>query len=201
MHRNPIPQVVLAAALSACSLQPQLLNSERIEHRFGNYGIEVLDQESGVRRSNLYSSDGGVRTCRTYAVVVFVDPASAELTTEHQAVMAGQSIGSTFQTAGWQIQKVNSYIGNLQISDSNHPIGDLMNLDSAEMLAVHAYRLVLLRGSLTVHYATIIETHHPDYLDERELRELYPVDADSVLEPDAVESLLQLVLRSAPTTG
>ena len=122
MHRNSIPQIVLAAALSACSLQPELLNSERIEQRFANYGIEVLTQESGVRRSNLYSSEGNLRTCRTYAVVEFVDPASAELATEHQAVMDGQSIGSTFQTAGWQVQKLNSYIGNVHVRDSNHPI-------------------------------------------------------------------------------
>ena len=56
MQRNPIPQVILAAALSACSLQPELLNSERIERSFGSYGIEVLSQNSAVRRSNLYSS-------------------------------------------------------------------------------------------------------------------------------------------------
>jgi len=201
MHRNPIPLLVLAAALSSCSLQPEILNSQRIEQKFGNYGIDVLSHESGIRRSNLYSSDGSVRTCRTYAVVVFVDPTSTELATEHQAVMAGQSIGSTFQNAGWQIQKVNTYVGSLQIRELNHPIGDLMRLDSAEVLGLHAYRLVLLKGSVTVHYATIIETHHPDYLDELELRELYPIDADSALKPEAAESLLQLVLRRSPITG
>lgn len=198
MQHNPIPQIALAAALSACSLQPELLNSERIEQRFSNYGIEVLTQNSGVRRSNLYSSEGGVRTCRTYAVVKFVDPASAELASEHQAVTAGQSIGSTLQTAGWRIQKINSYTGNMQLTDSNLPISKLMNLDSAATLALHAYQLVLHKGSLSVHYATIVETHHPDYLDEVELRELYPVDAGSTLSPDAVAALLRLVLHAAP---
>lgn len=198
MQRNPIPQVVLAAALSACSLQPEHLNSQRIEQRFGNYGIEVLTQDTGVRRSNLYSSEGGVRTCRTYAVVEFVDPASTELASEHQAVIGGQSIGSTFQTAGWRIQKINSYIGNMRLADSNHPISKLMNIDSAATLALHAYQLVLHKGSLAVHYATIIEIHHPDYLDEIELRELYPVDAGSALGPEAVEALFQLVLHAAP---
>ena len=49
-----------------------------------------------------------------------------------------------------------------------------------------------------MHYATIIETHHPDYLDEAELRELYPIDAGSELNPEAIESLFQLVLSSDP---
>jgi len=196
MHRLPISQFVLAVALSACSLQPELLNSERIEQRFGNYGIELLSQESGIRRSNLYSTDGGVRTCRTYAVVVFGDISSRELTVEHQAIMAGQSIGSTFQAAGWQIQKISSYVGSIRISDLNHPIIGFMNLDSAATLAVHAYRLVLIKDAATVQYATIIETHHPDYLDERELDELYPIEPGLGLEVEAVDSLLQLVLRS-----
>jgi hypothetical protein len=197
MQRNPIPQVVLAAALSACSLQSELLNSERIEQRFGSYGIEVLSQNSGVRRSNLFSNSLGIRTCRTYAVVRFVDPA-ADLADEHQAVMAGQSIGSTFQDAGWQIQKINAYIGSMRLTDPQHEIGRLMNLEAATNLGIHAYQLMLHKGTDTVHYATIIESHHPDYLDAAELRDLYPLDSASEMSPDDVQSLFQLVLETPP---
>jgi hypothetical protein len=199
MQRNPIPQVVLAAALSACSLQSELLNSERIEQRFGSYGIEVLSQDAGVRRSNLYSSSLGNRTCRTYAVVRFVNSA-ANLADEHQAVMAGQSIGSTFQEAGWQIQKLNSYIGSMRLPDPNHEIARLMNLDSDPLLGIHAYWLMLHKGTETVHYATIIETHHPDYLDAAELRDLYPLDTGVEMSPDDVQTLLQLVLETPANT-
>ena len=196
MQSNPIPQIVLAAALSACSLQPELLNSERIQQRFGNYGIEVLKQGSGVRRSSLYSSDNGMRTCRTYAVVEFVDPSSIDLAAAHEAVMSGQSIGSTFQTAGWQIQKETLFVGNMQLGNPDHSIGILMKLDSAAVLGLHAYRLVLHKGSRVVHYATIIETHHPDYLDEQELRDLYPIDTSTELSTEAVGSLFKLVLQT-----
>ena len=199
MQRNPIPHIVLAAALSACSLQPELLNSQRIEQRFGSYGIEVLSQNAAVRRSNLYSSSLGIRTCRTYAVVSFVDSAT-ELAEEHQAVMAGQSIGSTFQNAGWQIQKINAYIGSLQLPDPDHTIGRLMNLESDAILGVHAYRLMLHKGTEAVHYATIVETHHPDYLDVAELRDLYRLDASSEMSPDGVQALLQLVLETPPNS-
>lgn len=199
MQRNPIPQVVLAAALSACSLQPELLNSERIEHRFGSYGIDVLSQKAGVRRSNLYSGSGETRTSRTYAVVRFVDPA-ADLADEHQAVIAGQSIGSTFQAAGWQIQKINSYIGSMQLPAPDHEIGKLMNLQADTILGMHAYQLVLHKGTLAVHYATIVETHHPDYLDEAELRDLYPLDTGSEISPDDAQELLQLVLETPLNT-
>jgi hypothetical protein len=199
MQRNPIPQVVLAAALSACSLQPELLNSERIEQRFGSYGIEVLSQANGVRRSNLYSSNLGIRTCRTYAVVRFGDSA-ADLTAEHQAVMAGQSIGSTFQDAGWQIQKINSYIGDMRLPDPDHDIGRLMNLESATDLSIHVYRLMLHKGTQTVHYATILEVHHPDYLNTAELRDLYPLEPAAEISRDNLQMLLQLVLETSTNT-
>ena len=45
MVRNLVPTIVLAAALSACSLQSEVLNSERIENRFGNYGVEIIEQD------------------------------------------------------------------------------------------------------------------------------------------------------------
>ncbi|MGI9200381.1 MAG: hypothetical protein ACR2QL_04940, partial [Woeseiaceae bacterium] len=54
MRPSRISPFVIAAALSACAQEPEALNSERIEERFGSYGIEVLSHEAGVRRSSLY---------------------------------------------------------------------------------------------------------------------------------------------------
>jgi hypothetical protein len=194
MHHDPIPPFVLAAALSACSLQPELLNSERIEQRFGSYGIEIIEQKATLRRSNLYSSNDGVHICRTYAVVKFVGSAATDISGAHEKVLAGESIGTTFKTVGWQINKRTLYMGVLQLNDPNHAIAKLMHLESSTDLALHAYQLVLERETQSFHYATIIEVHHPDYLTENELLELYSTDLDS--KPDAGEIILlkQLVL-------
>ena len=73
MHGTNLPRSVIAAALDACTHESERLNSERIAERFGSYGIEVISSGPGLRRSNLYSSEDEVRTCRTYAVVRFVD--------------------------------------------------------------------------------------------------------------------------------
>lgn len=196
MHNNLIPPAVLAAALSACAVQPELLNSERIEQRFGSYGIEVLEQTSSVRRSSLYTTSDGTTTCRTYAVVEFADATITDISAAHQNILAGESIGTTFKTAGWQINKETIYVGELAIDNPQHPIGLLMRLEGPANLGLHAYRLMLDKGVRSIHYATIIETHHPDYLVAADLLELYPPDPD--LRPTIAElaTLEQLVLGS-----
>ena len=75
-------------------------------------------------------------------------------------------------------------MGSLSLPQSGHPVTDLMRIEPGTELAVHAYRLHIEKASFSVHYATIIETHHPDYLGGDELRELYPAsagtDADTI---------------------
>jgi hypothetical protein len=196
MHNNLIPPAVIAAALSACAVQPELLNSERIEQRFGSYGIEVLEQGASVRRSSLYTTTGSTTTCRTYAVVKFVDAAITDISAAHEDVLAGESIGTTFKTAGWQINKETIYVGELAINDSQHPIVRMMRLEAPATLGLHAYRLMLDKGARSIHYATIIETHHPDYLVVADLLEFYP--PDPALRPAITEllALEQLALGS-----
>ena len=65
MRTTTIPTPVLAVALHACTTEPELLNSERIAQTFGSYGIDVLQADGALRRSNLYSVSDGLRTCRT----------------------------------------------------------------------------------------------------------------------------------------
>ena len=50
-------------------LSRALLNSERIEQRFGSYGITVLEQSDLTRVSNLYTLEEERETCRTFAIV------------------------------------------------------------------------------------------------------------------------------------
>lgn len=193
MSRNPVPSLVLAAALSACSLQPEVLNSERIKNRFGNYGVEIIDQDDKMRRSSLYSTSAGKRTCRTYAVVKFAGGGVLDVSDVHQKVIGGASIGSTFKSDGWEIRKETIYVGEVDVPGEHHPITELMQLDSNTSLAVHAYHLHIEKDSTSLHYATIVESHHPAYLDKSELLELYPpsiqADAETILD------IRQLVLE------
>jgi len=186
MSRNPAPSLVLAAALGACSLQSEVLNSERITNRFGNYGVEIIEQDDDTRRSSLYSTSNGERTCRTYAVVKFAGGDSFDNSNMHQKVIDGASIGSTFKSDGWEIRKETIYVGEVASSGVRLPIGELMHLQSTTNLAVHAYHLHIEKGSTSRHYATIVETHHPEYLGKSELLELYPpliqADAESILD-------------------
>lgn len=100
MRRNRVPLSVLAAALSACVVEPELLNSERIESQFGSFGIELVAYQDGVRRANLYSIEGDRRVCRTYAVVRFDDVPDNIIADEHARIVAGASIGATFKANG-----------------------------------------------------------------------------------------------------
>ena len=186
MVRNLVPTIVLAAALSACSLQSDVLNSERIKNRFGNYGVEIIEQDDQTRRSSLYSTNNGNRTCRTYAVVKFAGGDAFDISDVHEKVIDGASIGSTFKSDGWEIRKETIYVGEVALPGVRHPIGELMHLQSTTDLAVHAYQLHIEKGPTSLHYATIVEAHHPEYLGESELLELYPpsihADAETILD-------------------
>jgi len=188
-----VSPVVIAAAISACAQEPVSLNSERIEERFGSYGIEVLSTESSVRRSNLYSSEDGIRICRTYAIVRFVDELTPRVAAVHADVLAGGSIGATFKSTGWQIGKVTLYVGSIALDDPEHTVGKLMQLTEPAELGVHAYQLVLEKDSQTIDYATIIETHHPDYLSVSDLEKMYADSIDVELSDEEVHKLSTLI--------
>lgn len=97
------------------TLRP-MLNSERIEHIFGSYGVDA-SMHNGVRVSNLYSLNAGGRvpvclmespdpcygkSTRTLALVTFVAPVNPLLETAHHEVTAhGKSLGTTLQGQGW----------------------------------------------------------------------------------------------------
>ena len=189
MRNTHFPPSVLAAILSACATESVILNSERIEQRFGSYGIDVLASEAGLRRSNLFSYDGDTATCRTYAVVQFAEQLDDQYDDAHSSVLAGKSIGATFKESGWGIQKNTLYIGSIRLPASATQVGQLMRLSGAHDLALHVYQLLLVRDEQALEYATILEAHHPEYLTETGLRELFDYDE---LEPLPAADLTQL---------
>lgn len=180
--------------LSACETEPVLLNSERIEQRFGSYGITVLLSEAGLRRSSLFSIHENEAICRTYAVVRFADQPRDGYSKEHAEVLAGNSIGAIFRSHGWDVHKQTMYIGSLSLPNRKTRIGELMHVTDQDELAMHVYQLLLVRNEQVFEYATIVETHHPEYLSESDVLELYEYDKSIALSPQAVSDLVNLIL-------
>jgi hypothetical protein len=148
----------------------ELLNSERIAAKFGSYGIEVLAQDVDFRVSNLYSEAYGARQCRTYAVVKYPPIIDDAIATEHQAIMAGGSIGAVFAERGWRVRKTHLYYGEL---DASPRLVELMGIAPMTRLATHVYTLDVMRDDRVVEYATLIEIHHPEYLKVTDLESIY----------------------------
>jgi hypothetical protein len=175
-------QTLFAAIASA-----QILNSERIEQTFGSYGIDVLYSDEKIRLSNLYSIDGGRRITRTLAIVRYPDEVSPAFAAEHAAILEGGSIGATFKAAGWEVVKdyhqyFRSYLSPL--------LAEAMDVPADTPMASHAYELEIARDDQTFDYALIVEIHHPDYLKEQDLVEIYGPEV-VIGMPDDVRMLLE----------
>ena len=196
MQDNPVPLPVLAAARSACVVESELLNSERIAAEFGSYGNEVLSSASGIRRSSLYSGADDERVCRTYAVVRFDDVPANIANDEHARILAGSSIGAIFKANDWEVYKETLYVGELALPSDEHRVRDLMCLEDVRSVALHVYRLYLKKNEQVIEYATILESHHPDYLSRSELEQLYVVDAPTRLSEHELIEVSELVLEA-----
>lgn len=152
----------------------ELLNSERIEAAFGSYGVEVLEQGGGVRVSSLYSTAAGERICRTFAVVRYAPVMDGAVQAEHEAILAGGSIGAVFAAAGWTVRKTHLDYGE-RVASSR--LAALMKIDRGTPLAEHVYALDVEKDGRIVEYAALVEIHHPEYLSVAELEKIYgPVD-------------------------
>ncbi len=158
--------MLIAVWLAGCTALPaaadrEMLNSERIEARFGNFGIRVLGSARSLRTSNLFSVDEGVETTRTFAVVEYPAIPDPSYEVVHAQILAGGSIGASFQDAGWAVTKTHEHFGTRL---STPALEELMHLSSPAALAAHIYRLDVERDGRTLPYARILEVHHPDYL-------------------------------------
>ena len=193
MSNSHFPPSVLAAVLSACATESVILNSDRIEKRFGSYGIEVLASEAGLRRSSLFSYEGKTKICRTYAIVQFVENSDDRYEDAHSKILAGGSIGATFKESGWNIRKNTLYIGTLQLPSNDTRVSVLMNLTGDIDLAIHVYQLVLVRAGMAQEYATILEAHHPEYLSVAELKDLFEYEVHPTLPDTDVDNITELV--------
>ncbi len=182
--------VLLLTAVQAAAGAPKLLNSERIEQKFGSYGIDVLASDASVRVSDLYSLEHGVKVCRTFAVVRYPENVDPRYAAEHREILAGGSIGAVFKKHGWTVTKKNLYFGTLAPSPK---VAKLMHDDSGRRLAVHVYALYASKGAATLRYATIAEVHSPDYLTLDAVRGIYGAPEPATPETKAlVERMLEV---------
>jgi hypothetical protein len=193
-RRHKLAPAMLAAALSACATETVLLNSERIEQNFGSYGIDVLASEAGLRRSSLYSLQGNERICRTYAIVSFKEDLDSSYGPEHSKVLAGNSLGEVFKANGWSMHKQTLHIGSFKIDRSASEINQLMQLVDAKTLALHVYQLLLAKDEQIFEYATIVEAHHPDYLTQSDLLDIYHYDDSESLSAESLAKLIDLLM-------
>jgi hypothetical protein len=179
--------VGLAAAGSArAQTAPrEPLNSERIAAEFGSYGVEVLEEDSAARVSNLFSGAAEQRVCRTFAVVRY-RPSDPAFRDEHAAIVAGGSIGAVFAAAGWEVRKTHLTIGSVT---ATRRLATLMRIAPGALLAVHVYALDVAKGGRTLEYATLAEIHHPAYLTRDEVAEIYG-PADESGRPGLVADVL-----------
>jgi hypothetical protein len=175
---------VLAAAQAPAR---ELLNSERIAAKFGSYGIEVLAQDAALRISNLYSDEHGARQCRTFAVVKYAPVIDVAIAAEHEAIVAGGSIGAVFAEHGWQVRKTHLYYGEI---DASPRLAELMGIAALTPLATHVYSLDVVRDDRVVDYAALVEIHHPEYLQVADLVSIY--GATHTERRDLVATLLAL---------
>lgn len=168
------------ATVTPCDsiLPANLLNSERIEKKFGAYGIDVLYNSTDLRVSNLYD---GKKITRTLAIVNYPETIDSSFSKEHQQVINGGSIGSTFKTGGWKIVKKTIYLGELSPSADYKALYKLMGNITPQKLSIWMYVFYIQKNGSEYPYVTISEIYHPDYLSLADLMCINK-DADAYLK-------------------
>ena len=159
-------------SITVDTLRP-LLNSERIKLLFGSYNIDVLENGKRTRVSNLYSEQQGIKTTRTLAVVSYPDRIDQAFSSEHQSIVAGQSLGAVFKKNGWHIEKRHRYFGTIPEARKFGRVYALMGHIAPTELAIHSYDFFIKKQGDEFRYASISEVHHPDYLNFDTLKALY----------------------------
>ncbi|MFK7958440.1 MAG: hypothetical protein AB8B96_20280 [Lysobacterales bacterium] len=163
---------LLSSALVAnCAAPRATLNSDLIQSKFGSYGVQVLEQTSTVRVSNLYSGNATAQTTRTFAVVQFNEPMPQPLLTPHQQVLAGGSLGSTLASNGWKLAKQTIQHTRTLATPR---LARMMQVAVDTELATHVYALSAKADGVNFHYALIAEIHHPAHLSQAELVKIFP---------------------------
>jgi len=177
-------KTIKSESLEAETQISDLGNSDRIQLKFGNYGIEIVENGIRIRVSNLYSVSGGVKTNRTFAVVMYPEVIEAPFSKEHKAIIGGQSIGIVFKENGWQIEKRHQYIGELETLSDFSCVQSVFGDIGEVQPVIHVYSLLVKKDNAQFHYASIAEVHHPDYLRLEDLKTIYASELHGIGRKD-----------------
>ena len=193
----------LLAGLIGCAGRTEPpLNSERIQDRFGSYGVRVLKQESPWRISCLYSREEPVDICRTVAVVRFAEGVPNALQEPLRKVRDGASLGATLAAAGFRVSKSNVEFAALAADSPGYAgllsLFDLPEPSKRPNLAAHVYDLHASRDGLRIPVARLFEVHHPDYLSPGDPERIYAGLPDS---PEANSGRIDWLAELATVTG
>jgi len=148
-------------------LSANVLNSERIEKKFGGYGIDVLYNSATLRVSNLHD---GKHITRTLAIVDYPQVIDSSFSKEHQIIIQGGSIGSVFKAHGWKIEKKNIFLGELPPTTDCSRLYKLMGNIPPSKLSVWIYVFYIRKNEKAFPYAVISEIYHPYYLSLEDLK-------------------------------
>lgn len=175
--------------------QSRLLgNSERIRLKFGSYGIEVLENNPGLRVSSLYSTHDGEKINRTFAVTAYPDLIEPAFAKEHEAIINGQSIGIVFEQNGWLIDKHHLYFGEIETPRSHFSSSSYSGEAGKVQSAIHVYALVVKKDISEFQYAFIAEVHHPEFLQLEDLAAIYGEEFKSHLErKESIDEFLNVI--------
>lgn len=179
-------------------LTTSLLNSERIQMKFGSYDLKVIKEDSTVRVSNLYSLEEGKKITRTFAVVQYPKTIDEAYLPEHLKIIKGRSIGQVFKEGNWIIDKEDLFVGEILPSINYSSIYTLMGNIITSDLAVYSYLFKIHKDGKSYTYATITEVYHPDYLKLNDLKKLYPEASFTLNENNNL--LLKQVYKEMETT-
>lgn len=168
-HRQPNE---LSVQNDKSFLRPGLLTSERINAKFGSFGVQVLlqDELSNIRFSNLYSLENGEKITRTLALVNFVEKIDPRLKKTHQEILDGASLGATLTKHGFLLQKNIVFTG---VFDGLPPqLNAMMKVPNTEFAAT-IYEVLVKINNDTVPYCTITEIFSPAFVSKTELTSLH----------------------------
>ena len=170
-----------------------LRNSDRIQIKYGSYNIDIIKNDINIRVSKLYSTQDGLRTNRTLAVVSYPDVIDPAFEKEHKAIVNGQSIGVVFEHYGWTIDKHHQYLGEIEIP-AEYSGNDPLFGTATNRPALHIYSLVVHKNKHNFNYALIAEVHHPEFLQLEDLEAIYGHGSDKRQEDTRrVKDFLQIV--------
>ena len=153
-------------------LQSGLLMSERIEKKFGSFGVEVLsqDEHKGIRLANLYSKEDKNKVTRVIALTKYENPIGKKLMQAHTEILAGGSIGATLAKNGFSIKKQVFFKGKLDHIPVR--LDSLMGSKNSSYTTV-MYELIAQKGKDSLPYCSITEVYSPQFLTMPELDLIY----------------------------